>query len=358
MKKLNFSLLTLASLLTLTWTFSSCTNDDPNGPTICPTLEYSGCFVVNQGNSSDNIAGSLTLLSLNDYIQELPLTDKSVLGDAPQNAVHLGYTLYVPCYSSSDLAMISLVDATTIGRVKLHGPQHACTDGTYIYVTESDSTLARINPLNTADIKRIKLPGMPYACVYANGNIYINLGTPYGATTVGKSVAVVNTQAGRLTAQIEVGENPYDQMTVDENGNIYTVCFGDYSAPEVWQITHDGYAKKYADGSIIAAAGHKLFVINSVTDWSDWQNPITTNSFKAYDVKTSTTLSTDIYKGEQKAPASPVCMKIATNGDIYVTADGAEGYSSRGKLYIYDSEGLFKAEYTTGVHPYYLTFTD
>lgn len=342
-------LLSVAFLMTACW-------DDPNEDITIdpPTLDYPGCYIINQGNAYDNIGGTLSYYDYQKFYPEFELLGDMALGDTPENAIVLGNVLCVLNNASSDIALISLSSKRVTQRLPLNSPQWMCTDGEYIYVTESDGHLARISLRNFL-INRIELPGHPYACLYANNKIYINFGNSLDWSETGNKVGVVDPTSG-VVSTIEVGSNPYDQMAVDAMGNVYTVCMGDYSAPKVWKITPHDKAEEYCDGSIIATHNNTLYVINSVADYSNYPEVSTVNEFKAYNTSDGKELDVNIYKDDQPSPARPICMQICHNGDIYVTSDGAEGYSSPGEVYIYKESGNYKEHFTTGVHPYYILF--
>lgn len=315
-------------------------------------------YVVNQGNYYDNITGTLS-----SYDGQSLTNDALIIGDTPENAVLLNGNLYVPCYASSNLTIINTRTMTVEARIPLVSPQFACTDGKYIYVTESDGNLARINP-TTNDVTRTVVGNSPYACAHANGKVYVNCG-PWNADytmPVGRAVMLVDTESFTKTKEIAVGLNPYDQIAVDDKGYVYTVCSGDFTSimPEVWQISPDETAKKYADGSIIAinAKSSILYVINSTTDYSNYPDVTVKNTYTIINTDTNDTHAFTL-KGDSE-PASPIAAYVNPhNGHLFITSDGTAGnYSSLGTIHEYAADGELQNTFVTGVHPYCIVFSD
>lgn len=347
----------LAAIVCLTIT--SCSEDNPEPPQF-PEVNCSGFYVINQGNYYDNITGSLSFGDFTDFYPELRLGN-GTLGDTPENGVIVGQRLYVPCNASSDLAIINTNTHTLEGRIPLNAPQSACTDGTYIYVTESDGQLARISAA-TQEIVRTYVGPSPYACLYSAGKIYINC-APWSAdftAPIGRSVAVVDAKSYTKVKDIEVGLNPYDQIGVDASGRVYTVCSGNFAdiQPEVWQISPDGKAQKYADGNIIATSPllDVIFVIKTETDYSNYPDVSTKSDYSIIDTRTG--IAQQITLQGESQPASPIAAFInPANGHLFVTSDGtAGGYSSLGTVHEYNSRDEHLHTYQTGVHPYFVVF--
>lgn len=354
MKKYFSLLAALGCLLVASCSKDSSDETDFKAPTT------TGYYVINQGNFYDNISGSLSYGDFGGSLTELTLSG-AALGDTPENGVIWGELLCIPCNASSDLAVINTTDGSLVKRIHLTEPQAACADSRYVYATESDGHLARID-MKTFSIDRLEVGASPYACVYTNGKVYVNCApwAPDWSAPVGRTVAVVDAESFTKTADITVGLNPYDQMTVDGKGNVYTVCCGDYGAtlPEVWQITPDGKARKYADGNIIACHPTEplLYVINSQTDYSNYPEVSVKSTFTCLD--TSTDSPKVFCVAEADMPASPIAASVCPrDGSLYVTSDGAAGaYSSLGTLSIYSPQGVRTALLHTGVHPYYIVW--
>ncbi|MCQ2266100.1 MAG: hypothetical protein MJZ40_00125 [Bacteroidaceae bacterium] len=338
---------------------TSCSEDSPEPPHF-PSVSCSGYYVINQGNYYDNITGTLSFGDFTEFFPELQLGN-GTLGDTPENGVIVGHHLYVPCNASSSLTIIDMDTHSIVGRIQLNFPQYACTDGTYIYVTESDGQLARISAA-TQEIVRTYVGPSPYACLYSAGRVYVNCApwTPDYSAPLGRSVAVVDTKSYTKVEDIEVGLNPYDQMGVDASGCIYTVCSGNFAdiQPEVWQISSDGKAKKYADGSIIATSPllNVLYVIKTESDYSNYPEVSTKSSYSIIDTRTGK--AQDIALQGESQPAAPIAAFInPENGHLFVTSDGAaSAYSSLGTLHEYSSRNELLHTYQTGVHPYYVVF--
>lgn len=334
----------LASLLCVA--LVSCSEEEPQR-TGWPDSPMKGFFVVNQGNAYSQIPGSLSFGDFTDFIVDLPLNvTGGVLGDGPQKATCIGDNFYVPCNSSN---CISIVNTRLLSgsRIEMSAPQCACTDGKYVYVTESNGSLARLNA-TTFKIDRVTAGDSPYGCTYANGKVYVNCGPWEGWNPVGTKVMVMSVEPFEKIGEIEVGLNPYDQITTDIDGNVYTVCCGNYAdvPSEVWRISPDGTAEKLCDGEVIAVSSTlpEMYVVN--------RGEYTL-------MNTRTRQSTTLPIAATDKPSVPISAAVCpADGSLYVTADGegAEGYNIPGGLFVYNKQGALLRKYVTGVHPYCVLF--
>ena len=363
--------------------FFSC--EEENLP--APQTDALTCLLVNQGNYYDNVAGTLFF----------PSGQSLLIGDTPQNAVLLDSLLYVPCHASSDLAIVSLTTGTVLSRIPLTAPQHICTDGQRLFVTQGDGTLAVINPqapslslappslpywgkislYERGDVTGSELSpkggagrGLPlgevggglgglcpYACVASNGHVYINCGTSADGLHPDNRVVVVNAATLAVERTITVGNNPYDQIAADADGNVFTVCLGDYSAaPEVWKIAPEGTAAPCATGNLIATHGHTLYVAHVQADWSTWPEVTATTDYATLDTRTGALQPLQLLSEEE--PVYPSCLAISsTDGNLYIASDAAPGnYNSPGSLHVFSPSGTHLASYPAGPHPYCIVF--
>lgn len=345
--------------------FFSCTEEDV--PT--PRTDALPCLLVNQGNYYDNVAGTLFF----------PSGQSLLIGDTPQNAVLLDSLLYVPCYASSDLAIVSLTTGTVLSRIPLTAPQHICTDGQRLFVTQGDGTLAVINPQAPQGgkaqerLEALPLGGgggglgglCPYACVASKGYVYINCGTSADGLHPDNRVVVVNAATLTVERTITVGNNPYDQIAADADGNVFTVCLGDYSAaPEVWKITPEGTAAPCATGNLIATHGHTLYIAHVQADWSTWPEVTATTDYATLDTRTGAlhplylSFNAPSPLGGDGGGLYPSCLAISpTDGNLHIASDAAPGnYNSPGSLHVFSPSGTHLASYPAGPHPYSIVF--
>ena len=330
--------------------FFSCTEEDLPAP----QTDALPCLLVNQGNFYDNVAGTLFF----------PSGQSLLIGDTPQNAVVLDSLLYVPCYASSDLAVVSLATGNVKQRISLTAPQHICTDGQRLFVTQGDGSLAVVSPMEGRTAS-VDLGGSPYACLASKGHVYINCGTSADGMLTDNRVVVVNAATLAIERTVEVGQNPYDQMAADDDGNVFTVCFGDYSAaPEVWKITPEGTAAPCATGNLITTAGHTLYVAYVQADWSNYPHVTATTDYSTLDTRTNVlqplylSFNAPSPLGGDGGGLYPSCLAISpTDGNLYIASDAAPGnYNSPGSLHVFSPSGTHLVSYPAGPHPYCIVF--
>ncbi|MCQ2293212.1 MAG: hypothetical protein MJZ54_04180, partial [Bacteroidaceae bacterium] len=223
----------------------------------------------------------------------------------------------------------------------------------------------------------------PYACVASNGHVYINCGTSADGLHPDNRVVVVNAATLIIERTITVGNNPYDQIAADADGNVFTVCLGDYSAaPEVWKITPEGTAAPCAIGNLIATHGHTLYVAHVQADWSTWPEVTATTDYATLNTRTGALQPLQLQApqaplwgdvtGSELSPGGgggllptgkmqglyPSCLAISSaDGNLYIASDAAPGnYNSPGSLHVFSPSGTHLASYPAGPHPYSIVF--
>ena len=172
----------------------------------------------------------------------------------------------------------------------------------------------------------------------------------------GFRVAKIDLRTFTNTKQdVKVGMNP-GKLTQDANGNIFVVCNGNYgSIPgTIWRIDAADRAAEYCKGTMAAAHGNSLYVVNYVVDYTDYKNPKANTTYAVWDTRSHTADPSHAWgKDLGHMPPAPTAINIAPRtGDVYLASDAAVGnYVSQGTIHIYDRTGKFLRTVVAGVHP-------
>ena len=89
-------------------TFTACSDDDTPTPTPTPVTVTNGLFVINAGNSSAQIDGSLTFISKNGNVVQNAFSTANgrSLGNTPNDAIVHGSKLYIAVKGENKIEVI------------------------------------------------------------------------------------------------------------------------------------------------------------------------------------------------------------------------------------------------------------
>lgn len=360
MKSIQLFALLLLSATVLT----GCSDDDttpsaPDGGGTDFNAKTSGFLVLNQGNDASGITGSLDFFNYTDSTYKSGVfyaKNEQVLGDNPQSGVVCGSKTYVSIYKSN---LIWVVDSKTFeikGQVATTQPNTVVTDGKYVYVTNNDGFVTRIDTTNYST-RQIAVGPNPVGMAVANGYLYVANSDGYNYSNSykdGKTVSKVRLTDFTEIRRDSVGLNP-TAMAADAKGNVFVCCQGNYAniAPKVQKITADDNVTDFAAANMMAVSGTTLYLLNSVTDW--------TNNSTKVSVLTKNTLTGDTIASNWMlgtVPEMPTSLSVdATRSCVYITSDPSPyGYAQKGYVYQYTLGGTFMKRYNTGVHPVAVIF--
>ncbi|MEG1729030.1 MAG: hypothetical protein RR280_05740 [Bacteroidaceae bacterium] len=358
-------LMMMAALCALT--FTAC-DDDENDYTWTPQPTDTEYYILNQGNYSSGIDGTLSSMSYNGtYTDGIFKTanEGMSLGNTPQNAVAYGSHLYFAVSGDQTGGYALFVADRTTRKVQkkitMFMPRDLVAYEGKVYVsgfgeTAGNGTVARID---TTTFETVKTPvgSYPEELVAANGYLYVtNSGYMKGET-----VSKVNLKTFKEEKQIKVGLNP-TRIAADAMGNVFVVTTGNYATiPAAIQkiAIKDDAVTPVAEATQIAVHGTTLYALNSITNWT---LGTTVNTYFTVNTVTGSiqkeTLKTT---QEDQMPKYPTNIFVSPwNGHIFVPADNDEsGYanwSGKGYLYEYDAKGMFVKKTNVGVHPVRVVF--
>lgn len=359
-KYLSFAALAACVALGMT----SCDEKDVE-PVLVPVTTSEGVFVVNSGNQSGKIDGSLTYY---DY------ATKKASQNAYQaaNGKSLGVTLPGCVVYGSKIYIVGSVESTVfiadrktlkeIATVKTEVDgagvkgRHACAGNGYVYVASYANTVFAIDTLTNTITKTFQSGDYSDGICYLNGYLYTgdtDYGR-YGKETHGTpSVSKINVTTGQTTIITnDKFRNPTDIVCVD--GRIFVQDKGHYGGEggsqveqNLFELAEDGSIKKeICPASTIAASDEKIYIISAPYKGH-------APEYKVYDVKTG---KLDTFtKGEEIKYPNMVSVDAA-KGIVYISSyqlkagSTSADYKAAGYVVMYDANtGACLGQFECGV---------
>lgn len=351
--------------------FTACSDDEPT-PAPAPLRDEAGMYVINQGNSYGNVAGTLDFIAQNGTKTDSVFfkANGQLIGDAPQKPIIYGSKMYVPVFASNLVWVLDANTATVIASVQTNQPEAVCASNGHVYISNNDGFVTRIDTTTYTKSTPLAVGPNPYGIAAANGKVYVACSDAnnYGAKYANSAIAVIDEATfSKVKSITNEGITDPWEMVADNSGNVYVTT--PYTANKVWKIDANDKVSALCDGTYIAtnsqnrtsrATGKQdlLYVIHAVTDWSTYT---TTISSSVYNAATGAQLSNNFLQTPANTTEytfAPICMDVnPANGDIYVCSDnGSGGYAKPGYINVYTSNGAFSKRIATGIHPYGVIF--
>ncbi|MGN1263767.1 MAG: YncE family protein, partial [Prevotella sp.] len=308
-------LLTFAILLAGMTTFTSCSDDEEeklieaeqnNGSSNSDFDAENfyttyGIYVVNSGNQSSQITGSLTYLDATEwklYEDVFKAANGRELGLTANDGVVYGSKLYVMVSAENTVEVMDNITLQSIKQIKLEDeigedkavtPRHAAAANGYVYVTTYGGYVAAIDT-TTLNISRTyavtpeadKIGAMyPEGIAVANGKLYV-ANSCYGKNNY-PSIGVIDIESGSVS--LITDEKITNPTAIAVVGNdLYVLDYGKYD--ENWNQLGAGVRKisgntvSYVlDATAMSVADNKIYTINA-----PYTYPVTTPSYKVYDI--------------------------------------------------------------------------
>lgn len=336
--------------------FTGCSNDDdePNLPNPDVPTKAEGVFVLNQGNYTLQMEGSLTHI---DY--DAPAASQNVfmkangrsLGSTPQGAVTYGGKIYIGMYESNVIEVVDRATFRSLKQISLSGregqsPRSLVAKDGKVYISMYDGYVSRLDTLTLDIDKTVKVGPNPDVIAIRGNYLYVpnsdglNWQNGYGTTASKIDLATFSVEKTFTT-----GLNPTEFAS---NGtDLFLLCKGNYSdvMSTVYRVDADDRCTEVAEATIMAVSADKLHYINAPF----WETKFT---YVNYDIATGK--KTDMLN--DSGVDSPAAMGVdPVNGNIVITSykldNGVIGYTSEGYAKVYDRLGNFVRRYEVGVAP-------
>lgn len=352
MKSIFTTLLVAAAFTT---GFSSCSDEDTPTPppTICPTTEVDGLYVINSGNYG---AGNSSLSFIDTKAEEVTNdffrnANGMSLGDVAQSMSIYDDRGWIVVNNSSVIFAIDPATGKEKGRIDsgLTSPRNIYfVSSTKAYVTQLyDNRIAVVNPTNYSVTNYITIPEMEAASGSTEQMVISGNYAYCTCWSYQKSVVKIDLTTDRVIAKTEVGIQPKD-IVIDADGNLRILTDGGW----------DGNPLGYEAPAIVTLNPSTMQVTSTMSmTLGDYVSNLTISpdGSTLYWLNGNKVMCIGIH--ETAFPTTPYVQGVAylnamtidpTNGDLYV-ADALD-YVQRGAIYRY-VDGELTDTYTVGIIP-------
>lgn len=342
---------------------TSCSNDDDEiKPEVVEIPQ--GLYVVNNGNMSGNVPGSITSYDYSSGTAKQDVfysANAHSIGDMPQSAMVYGGKIYITVAKSNLLWICDANTMKVISSVKFEGdysePRYLASHEDKVYVSLYSGHVTRIDTVSLKMDKTIKVGPNPEQMAVAGDKLYVanSDGMNWNGGYENGYVSVVNL-ADMSESRLDVALNPVDMVS---NGtDVVVLCKGNYAdiPSQAYKISGNS-SKMICDASFIALRGDELYVINYPYS-SDPANQI-----EEYDVYSLTTGKKirDMVSASDRVSYPSGLNVDPLNGNIVIlsyslSAEGFAQYREPCYAQIYDNQGKLLTKFDTGVGSTWVTF--
>lgn len=338
------------------------TPDVPEVPEVPESVV--GVYVLNNGSQGQNNS------SLSFYDSEKKVVTQNVfltrngkkLGDTAQDILVYGGKMYMTV-TESGLIFVTDKKGTIIREIKLtdyQKPRCLTSSNGKVYASYFDGGLAQIDTATFA-VKTVKVGDNPEQLQVANGKVYVANSGGLNYPVYGNTVSVVDVATLSVVKTLTVKENPC-YMELGENGAIYLISLGDYSAPVLQKIDSKLDAVTalditYVDGKGVKSTVNptqmtrvvngKIYLMTTKYD-ADW------NAVYAFYVLNAATDKIERLFVPDTEVKKPYSIHASTvSGEVYI---GSSDYVNTGDMYVFGPDGKLKNKFETGLNPIRVCF--
>lgn len=350
-------LLSIAVLMAATISFTSCDDDDDSATCPTPVIPRYGVYVINEGNYSYQINGTLDFLGYDVAKGTYSMTDSIFekvngrsLGGTPNDALIFSDSLL--CIAVADEDRVEFVNTTTkkaSAAVSIDSPRELAYESgsNYLYVSSYTGKVYKIDMTTRTIAGESEKVGANLEGIAVAGNkLYVcnscNPDYPYN-----KNVVELNANTLAKNQDIEVVDNPVD--VINAGSAIFILSMGNYAdKPATVQMLKDGQLSTIGNATMMAydAYNDQLYMINAPFGGD--------KEYKVYNLKNGQT-TTFLTNPDIFSPYSLAVNPV--NGDVFITSStknpdtGYADYTADCKLYRYTSAGILLGTYDCGVNP-------
>ena len=371
MKKILFNLIVMALGTTL---LTGCLSDDKNDQ----PAEYvvtNGALIVNNGNSSNGIDGSLTFLDYESGSARQNVFKNAngiSLGGTPNSVMCYGDKVYI---AGSDENAVFVINKKTfkliekisttdeMGEAEGVMPRSLTAYDNHVYVSTYGGYVGVIDTLDLSVSNMYKVGSYPEGMAIGTKDNLVYLyvaNSDYGNGN--GSISVINLSSGSVS-EIKGVRNPQELAVAGDN--IFVLDWGYYDESESWVqkeagvylINGSNVQKIIPDATGMAAAGYNIVTFNAPYDSS---KKVSYSIFNvAYGTLSNFALSGD---GANRIE-SPAAISVDPNTGYVLIASrkmnpdtGYPDYSAPGFINMYTGNGEYVKTFETGVEPHQITF--
>lgn len=350
-------LLSIAVLMAATISFTSCDDDDDSKTCPTPVIPRYGVYVINEGNYSYQINGTLDFLGYDVAKGTYSMTDSIFekvngrsLGGTPNDALIVGDS--VLCIAVADENRVEFVNTTTKkadAAVSIDNPRELAYESgsNYLYVSSYTGKVYKIDMTTRTIAGESEKVGANLEGIAVAGNKLYVCNSCNPDYTYNKNVVELNANTLAKNQDIEVVDNPVD--VINAGNAIFILSMGNYAdKPATVQILKDGQLSTIGNATMMAydAYNDQLYMINAPFGGD--------KEYKVYNLKNGQT-TTFLTNPDIFSPYSLAVNPV--NGDVFITSStknpdtGYADYTADCKLYRYTSAGILLGTYDCGVNP-------
>ena len=358
MKKQNFIYALLLSSAVAG--FTSCEkNDEPGGDVDNQNLK--GMFILNQGSYQMNNAGlAFYALDKTDspFISDLFYdVNNYKLGDNATDIVKHNGHIYISLTGSNCIYKLN-EKGEVAKQVLFHNDPEL--QGGVRYMTFKDNSLyasfyggivAKLSADDLTVEAKLNTGGSNLEGIAeVNGTLYVadSYQSTYDSTTgqseivYGDKLYMIDLKSFTVKGTVTVSLNP--NKLIAEDGKLFLISWGNYADKgysfQMIDPSDNNKVTELAVATDMGAGNGKVYLLNSVTDWSTWTS---TNTWFSYDIKGNRVDNSSFMKN---APSELTTDHISmvtvddASGDIYI---GTTIYTpGNGQVYRFEKDGSFK----------------
>lgn len=350
-------LLSIAVLMAATISFTSCDDDDDCKTCPTPVIPRYGVYVINEGNYSYQINGTLDFLGYDVAKGTYSMTDSIFekvngrsLGGTPNDALIVGDS--VLCIAVADENRVEFVNTTTKkadAAVSIDNPRELAYESgsNYLYVSSYTGKVYKIDMTTRTIAGESEKVGANLEGIAVAGNKLYVCNSFNPDYTYNKNVVELNANTLAKNQDIEVVDNPVD--VINAGNAIFILSMGNYAdKPATVQMLKDGQLSTIGNATMMAYDSYKdqLYMINAPFGGD--------KEYKVYNLKNGQT-TTFLTNPDIFSPYSLTVNPV--NGDVFITSStknpdtGYADYTADCKLYRYTSAGILLGTYDCGVNP-------
>lgn len=350
-------LLSIAVLMAATISFTSCDDDDDSKTCPTPVIPRYGVYVINEGNYSYQINGTLDFLGYDVAKGTYSMTDSIFekvngrsLGGTPNDALIVGDS--VLCIAVADENRVEFVNTTTKkadAAVSIDNPRELAYESgsNYLYVSSYTGKVYKIDMTTRTVAGESEKVGANLEGIAVAGNKLYVCNSFNPDYTYNKNVVELNANTLAKNQDIEVVDNPVD--VINAGNAIFILSMGNYAdKPATVQMLKDGQLSTIGNATMMAYDSYKdqLYMINAPFGGD--------KEYKVYNLKNGQT-TTFLTNPDIFSPYSLAVNPV--NGDVFITSStknpdtGYADYTADCKLYRYTSAGILLGTYDCGVNP-------
>lgn len=350
-------LLSIAVLMAATISFTSCDDDDDSKTCPTPVIPRYGVYVINEGNYSYQINGTLDFLGYDVAKGTYSMTDSIFekvngrsLGGTPNDALIFSDSLL--CIAVADEDRVEFVNTTTkkaSAAVSIDSPRELAYESgsNYLYVSSYTGKVYKIDMTTRTIAGESEKVGANLEGIAVAGNKLYVCNSCNPDYTYNKNVVELNANTLAKNQDIEVVDNPVD--VINAGNAIFILSMGNYAdKPATVQMLKDGQLSTIGNATMMAYDSYndQLYMINAPYGGD--------KEYKVYNLKNGQT-TTFLTNPDIFSPYSLAVNPV--NGDVFITSStknpdtGKADYTADCKLYRYTSAGTLLGTYDCGVNP-------